>query len=174
MRFLQGVAAFGVCVAVAAAGPAQAADRDLIILNIGQSDIGDSDEETVEASIEYSSRRAYWGNGSWFGGAGPLLGLMVTGKGAVFGYAGVYGDFFLGNSFVVRPEVGVGAFAPGDGKDLGGAFEIHASLTAAYVFGNQARLGVTLSHISNAGTHDSNPAVESLLLTYAFPIGPLF
>ena len=154
--------------------PARAADRDLIVLNIGHSDIDDFDEPTIEGNIEYTSSRTVWGNSTWFSGVGPLVGLTITGKGAVFGYVGIYGDYYIGDSFVVRPEGGLGAFTPGDGKDLGGTFEIHGSLSIAYVFDNQARLGVTYSHISNGGVYDSSPALDSLLLNYAFPIGPLY
>lgn len=154
--------------------PARAADRDLIVLNIGHSDIDDFDEPTIEGNIEYTWRRTVWGNSTWFSGVGPLVGLTITGKGAVFGYAGIYGDFYIGDSFVVRPEGGLGAFTPGDGKDLGGTFEIHGALSIAYVFDNQARLGVTYSHISNGGVYASSPALDSLLLNYAFPIGPLY
>ena len=177
MGFYRAAAVCGTLIlifAVMFAIPSVAADRDLIILNVGHSDIDDFDEETVEASIEYTSNWTIFGNGTWFSGAGPLLGLTITGKGAVFGYAGIYGDYFIGDSFVIRPEGGLGAFTPGDGKDLGGTFEIHGSLSIAYVFDNEARLGVTYSHISNGGVYASSPALDSLLLTYAFPIGPVF
>lgn len=176
MEIRYGMAALSALVLIFAMTPAMAADRDFIILNVGLSDVDDFDEETVEGSIEYTSRRTFFGNGSRFSGVGPLLGVTVTGKGAVFAYAGIYGDYYLGKHrfWVLRPEGGIGYFKPGDGKDLGGVFEIHGSLTFAYVFDNETRLGVTFSHISNANTHSKNPALDSVLLTYAFPIGPVF
>ena len=158
--------------ALAAAAPAMAGNHNLLILNVGHSDIDDFDEPTVEGNIEYAWGRTVWGNGSWFSGIGPAVGLTITGKGGVFAYAAIYGDFFLGDSFVIRPEGGMGAFTEGDGKDLGGTFEIHGSLSIAYIFDNQARLGVTYSHISNGGVYASSPALDSILLHYAFPIGP--
>ena len=174
MLFLRCATQLGALFVVLAALPAAAAHRDLIMVSIGHSDIEDFDEPTVEASIEYTSRKTVWGNATWFSGFGPMLGLTMTGKGAFFAYGGLYGDFFIGDSLVIRPEVGLGAFTPGNGKDLGGTFEIHDSLSMVYVFDNEARFGVTYSHISNAGVHASNPAVDSVLLTYAFPIGPVF
>ena len=174
MGFLRCAAWLGALNFVLATLPAAAAHRDLIMLSVGHSDIDDFDEPTVEASIEYTSRKTYWGNSSWFSGVGPLLGLTITGKGLVFAYAGLYVDYLVGDSLVIRPEVGLGAFTPGDGKDLGGTFEFHGSLSMVYVFDNEARVGVTYSHISNAGVHASNPALDSVLLTYAFPIGPVF
>ena len=174
MLFLRCAAWLGALVVVLAALPAAAAHRDLIMVSVGHSDIDDFDEPTVEASIEYTSAKTVWGNATWFSGVGPLLGLTITGKGALFAYGGIDGDYFIGDSLVLRAEGGLGAFTPGDGKDLGGTFEIHGSLSMVYVFVNEARLGVTFSHISNAGIHASNPALESVLLTYAFPIGPVF
>ena len=100
--------------------------------------------------------------------------MTITGKGLVFAYAGLYVDYLVGDSLVIRPEGGLGAFTPGDGKDLGGTFEIHGSLSMVYVFDNEARLGVTYSHISNGSVYASSPALDSVLLTYAFPIGPVF
>jgi hypothetical protein len=158
----------------AALSPAAARDRNLILLNVSHSDIDDFDEPTVEGNIEYAWNRTVFGNDSWFSGIGPAVGLTVTGKGGVFGYAALYGDFFIGDSFVIRPEGGMGAFTRGAGKDLGGTFEIHGSLTVAYIFANEARLGVTFSHISNGGVYDSSPALDSILLNYSFPIGPIF
>ena len=168
-------AAFGAIILIfAALSPAVARDRNLIVLNVGHSDIDDFDEPTVEANIEHSWARTIFGNGTWFSGVGPLIGLTITGKGGVFGYAGIYGDFFLSDSLVIRPEGGLGAFTPGDGKDLGGTFEIHGALTFAYIFDNEAQLGVTYSHISNGGVYASSPALDSILLNYAFPIDPVF
>ena len=174
MLFLRCAAWLSALFMVLAALPAAAAHRDLIMVSVGHSDIEDFDEPTVEASIEYSSAKTVWGNATWFSGFGPMLGLTMTGKGAFFTYGGIYADYFIGDSFVIRTEGGLGAFTPGDGKDLGGTFEIHGALTFAYIFDNEARLGVTYSHISNGGVYASSPALDSILLNYAFPIDPIF
>ena len=167
-------AALGALAIVAGGAPALADHRDLLGIWVGHSDIDDFDEETVEGRIEYTSRLTDFAFKPFFGGVGPMAGIMVSGKGSVFAYAGIYGDFFVGEHFVIRPEGGLGAFKPGDAKDLGGVFEIHAALGFAYVFDNEARLGVTATHISNTGVHNSNPGLDSLLLSYSIPIGPLF
>ncbi|MBT4488902.1 MAG: acyloxyacyl hydrolase, partial [Rhodospirillaceae bacterium] len=43
-----------------------------------------------------------------------------------------------------------------------------------YRFSDRSRLGVALSHISNASIGDKNPGAESLMLTYALPVRNLF
>ena len=57
MGFLRCAAWLGALNFVLATLPAAAAHRDLIMLSVGHSDIDDFDEPTVEASIEYTSRK---------------------------------------------------------------------------------------------------------------------
>ena len=159
---------------VACGSPAVAGDKDLLIFMAGQSDIDDKDEVTFEGRIEYTSHYTDFAAEPWFDGFGPMLGLMASGKGSVFGYGGLYADFFLGDHIVIRPEGGGGGFVAGNAKDLGGVYQFHAAITFAYVFENEARVGVTLTHISNASIHDSNPGLDSGMFSYAMPIGPLF
>ena len=172
---VRGLAAALVTLALGICGaPAMAGDKDLLIFMVGQSDIDDYDEETFEGRIEFSSHYTDLAAPPYFGGFGPLLGLMVSGKGSVFGYGGVYADVFLGEHFVIRSEGGGGSFVQGDAKDLGGVFQFHAAITFAYVFDNEARVGITLSHISNAAIHSSNPGVDSGLFSYSTAVGPWF
>ena len=172
---VRGLAAALVALALGICGsPAEAGEKDLLIFMAGQSDIDDYDEETFEGRIEFTSHYTDFGAPPYFGGFGPLLGFMASGKGSVFGYGGVYGDFFLGDHIVIRPEGGGGGFVPGNAKDLGGLFQFHAAITFAYVFDNEARVGITLTHISNFSIHGSNPGLDSGLISYAMPVGPWF
>ncbi|MDP6622047.1 MAG: acyloxyacyl hydrolase, partial [Alphaproteobacteria bacterium] len=57
----------------------------------------------------------------------------------------------------------------GQGKDLGHWIEFRSQLELAYRFDDRSRLGVSLSHISNASLDDNNPGTESLMLNYAVP-----
>ncbi len=166
VRFL--AALLGAVALVVWAAPVAAQEPDLFMVHLGMSDVTDFDEETFEGRIEYSSSRKFYF-------VGPMVGLMATGKRSVFGYGGLYLDIPLGDRIVIRTAGAIGAFSKGQAKDLGSVFEFHAGLTLAYVFENRARLGVTLTHISNAGLfYRSNPGVDSALLTYAIPIGPFF
>lgn len=174
MGFRGFAAVVGAAAALIAGAPAAAQPDDLIIVMGGISDISDFDEETFEGRIEYSSGLTDLPLLPFFRGVGPLAGLMVTGKGGVFAYAGIYGDFVIGDRFIIRPEGAIGAFREGGGKDLGGVFEIHSALTFAYEFDNKARLGITVTHISNTGINGSNPGLDSLLLSYSIPIDPIF
>ncbi len=171
---VRGLAAALVALALVICGsPAVAGDKDLLIFMAGQSDIDDYDEETFEGRIEFTSHYTDFAAEPFFGGFGAMLGLMVSGKGSVFGYGGTYADIFLGDHIVIRPEGG-GGFVAGNSKDLGGVYQFHAAITFAYVFENEARVGITLTHISNFSIHDSNPGLDSGLFSYSMPIDPLF
>jgi lipid A 3-O-deacylase len=101
---------------------------------------------------------------------GPAIGGMVNSDGAVNPYAGIYTDLAMG-PIIVSPFAGAGYYFEGNSKDLGGPFEFRLALDVAYEFDNQSRLGVRLSHLSNAGIYDHNPGEEELMLFYAFAIG---
>jgi hypothetical protein len=72
---------------------------------------------------------------------------------------------------VLTPFAGAGAYNKGDGKDLGGTFEIRSSIEAAYEFENRMRIGLEYAHLSNAGINKQNFGEEEIYLTFSFPIG---
>ena len=92
----------------------------------------------------------------------------------VFGYGGIYADIRLGDRMVVYPSAGLGGYSEGDSRNLGGVFQFHLGVTAAYRFEDDSSLGITVTHISNASIHDETPGVESILLTYTVPLKRLF
>ena len=75
---------------------------------------------------------------------------------------------------MLTPNFAVGVYGNGDGKDLGYAVEFRSGVELAYRFDNYARLGLSFTHISNAGLDERNPGVESLVVMYSIPFGSLF
>ena len=161
---------------IVSVAPASAGDPDLISFSAGAFDFYDYEDQAAELRIEYRSGRKIFGDefGPVFRGIGPIVGLMVNTDGGVFGYGGVYADFRIRDRVVVIPSAGLGGYREGDSRDLGGVFQFQLGLTAAYRFQDDSSLGVTFTHFSNASIHDSNPGVESLLLTYTIPMERLF
>jgi lipid A 3-O-deacylase len=100
---------------------------------------------------------------------GPAAGVLVNGKGGVYGYGGFYGDIAFGG-FVVTPLAAVGAYRRGDGPDLGGTLEFRLSIAAAYEFEDKSRLGLQIAHLSNAGLYHRNPDDNEVLLSYSIPL----
>lgn len=157
--------------------PASAQDPDLISVSAGAFDFADYEDESAELRVEYRSGQKIFGEvefGPIFRGIGPMAGLMANTDGGVFGYGGFYADIRLGDRVVVYPTAGLGGYSEGDSRDLGGVFQFHLGVTAAYHFEDDSSLGITVTHISNASIHDKNPGVNSLLLTYTVPLKRLF
>ncbi len=151
---------------LAAAAPARADDPAFLSFAAGAFDIG-KDDTAAEFRVEYRHDRRFWI-------FKPLAGLMATSDGGVYGYAGVGIDMFFGRRWVVTPSFAPGAYEEGSGKDLGHTIEFRSQLEVAYRFDNRARLGLSISHMSNASIGDKNPGEESLMLNYSLPFGALF
>jgi len=152
------------------------AAEDRVVLGLGAFDGIEFDDGSAEARVEYRSGAAL-GEGlnlSWFEGIAPLTGFLVNGDGGVFGYGGLYADLRLTDRVVFTPMGGIGGYASGDGKDLGGVFQFIVGSELAYEFENRARLGLYVTHLSNAGIHDDNPGTESVLLTVSVPLDGVF
>lgn len=174
MRGAWGVFCAGMIAALVSGGPAAAQESDVLLLGLGIYDFTDYDDEAVEARIEYRSAFTPIDKGPVLSRIRPLVGAMANNDGGAFVYGGLYGDFRLGDRLIVQPAVGAGAYNEGNSRDLGGVFQFHLGFTAAIRLDNDMQLGVTFAHISNASLHDSNPGVDSLLVTLGIPIGRLF
>lgn len=164
-----------IALATLAAAPATAAE-DRVVLGVGAFDGVEFDDASGEARLEYRSGAASGEGlgGDWFQGIAPLAGFLVNGDGGVFGYGGLYADLRLAPRIVFTPMGGIGGYASGDGKDLGGVFQFIIGSELAYEFENRMRLDLYVSHLSNAGIHDENPGTESVLLAVGLPLDRLF
>ena len=151
-----------------AAGQARAEEPDFLTVGAGYYDLFD-DRSAAEARFEY--RFSEKNKLLWFT---PFVGLTATSDAATYGYAGIALDIFFGNRWVATPTFAAGLYGNGDGKDLGNAIEFRSGLEVAYRFDDYSRLGLSFTHISNAGIGERNPGVESLILFYSVPFDALF
>jgi lipid A 3-O-deacylase len=101
---------------------------------------------------------------------GPMLGITADTDGGINPYAGIYTDFALG-SIVVTPFAGAGYWHEGNSKNLGGNFQFRTGLELAYEMADESRIGLRMTHLSNAGIYDYNPGAEDLMLTYSMSLG---
>jgi lipid A 3-O-deacylase len=147
---------------------AQEGGKDPSYLRIGGGfyDVND-DQEAAEFHIEYISGSRWWV-------FNPFIGVMGTTDSALYGYAGIRLDLFLGNRFVVTPSFAPGLYHDGDGKDLGHPVEFRSAIEFAYRFDDRSRLGVSLYHLSNASLDENNPGTEVVNLHYSYPFNALF
>jgi len=128
----------------------------------GYFDINDN-EEAVELRLEWKGRR-------FFEKMSPLLGLMGSSDGAIYGYSGLAYDISLDSNLFFTPSFAFGAYTDGDGKNLGSTIEFRSAIEFSYRFRDHSRIGVMVYHLSNAGISDKNPGTEILSLGYTIPL----
>ena len=106
----------------------------------------------------------------------PFFGIEYTSDSATYFLSGIYvednlGQLFEGrkSNFYLTPSFGAGIYNDGSGKKLGNDIQFRSSIEVSYELKNKNRIGISLSHISNANLGDKNPGVEILSLSYHIP-----
>ena len=140
---------------------ARAEEPDFFAFSTGGFDVND-DETSADFRAEYRSNMRFWK-------ILPFIGLAGTSDEAVYGYAGLGIDLFLGRRVVLQPNAAFVGYHKGNGKDLGGEFQFRTGGEIAWRFDDWSRLAIAFHHISNAGIYDDNPGTELLVLTYSVP-----
>jgi lipid A 3-O-deacylase len=141
--------------------------QDYLTGGVAYFDIND-DADAAALNVEYR------GDYVFYDMVRPIVGAFVTNEGGAYAYAGVNWDIpVVDNRFYVIPGFAVGAYTQGDeddGKDLGGALEFRSSIELAYQLDDASRLGLSISHLSNASLYDDNPGTELVTATYSLPL----
>lgn len=140
-------------------------DPGFLRVGVGYYDIND-DMDAGEFHVEYIS-----GDKLWI--FNPFVGVMGTTDAAIYGYAGIRLDVFLGRRWVFTPSFAPGLYSDGDGKDLGHVIEFRSALEIAYRFDDRSRLGLSIYHLSNASLDDNNPGTEVATIHYSYPLNKL-
>lgn len=154
-------------VCVLASLPASAAEPALLMLSGGAFDANKQFNPATEFGIQWR------GGGRWWR-LGPMAGAMATTDSAFDAYLGFSLEFSLGTRVGLRGSFAPSYYSKGDGKDLHGVVQFRSGIEAGWRFGRGLRLGLELYHLSNAGLQDLNPGEESLVLTFALPVGGVF
>ena len=147
---------------------ALADDPDFIAFSVGAYDFDLKNEEGVEFRLEYRSNEKFW----LFK---PLVALAGTSTGQGFLGAGILLDVYLGRRFVFTPSIVPNLYVGGNSKlDLDHIVEFRTQLEASYRFDDRSRLGIAVSHYSNAGMGNDNVGTESAMVYYSVPFDKLF
>jgi hypothetical protein len=166
-HYLRAALIFACMMAFAAPQRARADDPDFLSFGGGYFDWNRQKSPAAEFRLEYRSDQKLWG-------FKPLGGLMATSNGAIYAYAGVGIDVFFGRRFVVTPSFAPGYYHKGNSLELGHELEFRSQIEFAYRFDDRSRLGVAVSHMSNASIGDTNPGTESAIFYYSVPFLKLF
>ena len=153
---------------LAAGGTAGADEPDFLSLGAGVFDFNRQKDDGGEFRIEYRSRIKL----------GPLKPVAAA-SGSTTGHflfsGGVLMDLFFGRRVVVTPSFAPGYYTGGNSDlDLGHELEFRSQIEFAYRFDDRSRLGLAVSHTSNASIWDDNPGSESAILYYSIPVESLF
>ncbi len=163
-----GVASISPQTAMAQAARQPKGDDDpaLVSVVLGNYDWNRQKEEGVEARIEYRFNKKF------FGLFKPFIAAAMTNSSNSFLLgAGILVDVPIGRHFVLTPSFAPHYYNGGNKKlDLDYALEFRSQLELAYRFDNLSRLGVAVSHYSNASLGKTNPGTESALLYYSVPV----
>lgn len=164
------IAAAGVAITVMAAQAARAADVARIAIGVGYYDIFEQlEDEAAEFRLEYRPSHQVWLYEPYVSVKG-FVGLAATTSGSVFVGLGPMLEVVIAEKFVLSASVGPFGYVQGGADaDLGYPLEFRSQAEVAYQFDNLSRLGVAISHYSNAGLGDENPGVETVSLYYSFP-----
>lgn len=143
-------------------------DKGTVSYGIGYFDVFD-DDNAIDMRLEYRS-----GKDLFIENLRPWIGLEATTDAAVWGGGGLLYDVPLQDNIYLTPSIGAGLYARGSSDtDLQNTIIFRSQLELAYEFTTEDRLGVALSHSSNASLGDSNPGTEVLTLYWHAPFyGP--
>ncbi len=103
-------------------------------------------------------------------GLAVAAGITANDESSVWIYGGLRRDFSLGGPWIITPAFAIVLYEEGDGKDLGGPLEFRSALEIGHEWPSRKRLAFVIYHLSNAGIYDRNPGMNSLVLTFSFPL----
>jgi hypothetical protein len=165
---LKAICGFLMAVAICVAPKAHAGDDpDYLTVSAGWFDLNRKKDEGAEFRLEYRSDYKLWE-------LKPFASLAVASNGMTFIGVGVLMDVYFGKRWVLTPS-----FAPTwwRGKtsslDLGHAVEFRSQMELAYRFDDRSRIGLSISHYSNASLGDYNPGTEALMVNYSMPFSKI-
>ncbi|HEY9080405.1 acyloxyacyl hydrolase [Magnetovibrio sp.] len=146
---------------------AYADDPAFLSIGAGTYDWNRKKDEGVEVRVEYRHDKKL------FDLVKPFVAAAVSKNDStqVFLGAGILMDIYLGKRFVVTPSFAPHYYHGGNAKlDLDYALEFRSQIEAAYRFDDRSRLGIAVSHYSNASLGKTNPGTESATLYYSIPV----
>lgn len=145
--------------------PPDATPSARVAVGAGEFDTFHNDEQNraTDLRLEYRARSSFYEHG--ITRVHPFIGAEYTSDGSAYGLMGVAADVRY-QSLAMTPSVGAGAYAKGDGRDLGAVIEIRSQFELAYEFNGGNRIAAALSHLSNANLGSTNPGVEVWTLYY--------
>ena len=139
-------------------------DPSFVSVGVGSYDFNRKKEKGTEIRLEYRSKEK-------FIVFKPFTAAALTTTSQGFIGAGVLVDLYFGRRFVATPSFAPHYYWGGNKKlDLGHKIEFRSQLELSYRLDNRSRIGLALSHYSNASLGDTNPGTETATVYFSIPI----
>jgi len=126
-------------------------------------DVLQNNKTDLEARIEYRLNSIDWT-------VKPFAGVMTNTNSAKHFYLGVFYEIPLTSFLSIIPSFAPGLYFNGYSKDLHNILEFRSQIEFMFNLKSGLKAGIGFSHISNASLGSLNPGVESLALTFQFPV----
>lgn len=137
---------------------------DRLNFAIGYYDVFDK-QDGIDFRVEYRSDSIIFTEN-----LKPWGGVEITSQGSLWGGGGLLYDLNISDKWYLTPSLGAGLYTNGGSdKDLDYPLQFRSQLELAYEFKTDARIGLSFSHMSNAGLGDKNPGTEVLSLNWSLP-----
>jgi len=170
---------------VVGAAPAFAAgtqDPDRLAISVGQFDtslFGKNSQpgimrESVDLRLDYRFGNSLIPYFDDYVKIKPWIGIQTNNDGFFWGGAGIVFDAPIGKYFYISPSFGPGIYSRGSSKKMGAMIEFRTTFEAGIRFSGDTRLGVYVSHISNAKLTTHNPGENTIGATLSIPVGNIF
>jgi hypothetical protein len=138
-------------------------NKEHIALSFAIFDILQHDNSSLEGRAEFHGSEFTWL-------LRPLTGFMVNTDGAIHVFSGVLVDIPVFSFLYISPSFAPGIYYHSNSKNLDFFLEFRSQIEVAFKLDNDMKVGLSFNHISNASLGKTNPGVESLALTYSFPL----
>ena len=129
----------------------------------GNFDFSDDKQSAVLVGLQHQNESL--ARDTLIGNISPITGGFITENSAVYVYTGFEWNVDMG-TLTFTPSFAPGLYHEGDGKDLGHVLEFKSEIQFSYELSEDASIGLSYNHISNASLGDKNPGANSYMFNF--------
>lgn len=140
-------------------------DPAYVTFSGGIFDVEHEKDREGELALEYRSDYQFWG-------LKPFVHAGYVTNNMTFLGAGLMMDIQIAENWIIQPSIAPTWWrGETDKLDLGYPLQFRSRIEVAYRFPDKSRLGISATHSSNASLGDTNPGIESVMLSVSVPTG---
>lgn len=137
--------------------------RNYIAFSAAVFDVLQQNNTAFEGRIEFRLNKTDWV-------LKPFGGTMANTDGAIHIYAGLFYELEVTSFLFITPSFAPGIYFSSKSKNLDFALQFRSQIELGINLQNDIKVGISFNHISNASLGNTNPGVESIAISYYFPL----